>query len=129
MLSVPLPSRQTASFEVAHAGRMSAHTAEAEARRSETQRRQATARYAWRASDQPGRLTAETYANRIQPALANLTNGAIASALGVSRAYAAGIRRGELRPHPRHWRALAQLARYIPVCINGRWNGQYSVST
>ena len=50
-----------------------------------------------------------TYAKRIQPALANLTNGAIASELGVSRAYAAGIRRGERRPHPRHWRALARL--------------------
>jgi CRISPR-associated endonuclease Cas1 len=35
-------------IEVAHAGRMASRTAEAEARRSETQRRQATARYAWR---------------------------------------------------------------------------------
>jgi CRISPR-associated endonuclease Cas1 len=35
--------------EAAHAGRTAAHTAEAEGRRSETQRRQATARYAWRA--------------------------------------------------------------------------------
>ncbi len=98
----------------ARAGREIAHTPDAEARRSETQRRQATARYAWRASDQPTWLTAETYANRIQPVLANLTNRAIASALGVSRVYAADIRRGERRPHPRHWRALAGLTGVEP---------------
>ncbi len=99
-------------IDASHAGRMAAHTAEAEDRRSETQRRQATARYAWRPSDLPAWLTAEMYAKRIQPALANVTNSAIASALGISRVYAADIRRGERRPHPRHWQALAQLVRF-----------------
>lgn len=93
----------------ARAGRAVAHTPGAEARRSETQRRQATARFAWRASDQPAWLTEQAYSKRIQPALANVANSTIASALGVSRVYAADIRRGERRPHPRHWQALARI--------------------
>ena len=32
-----------------------------------------------------------------------------ASAIGVSIPYASDIRRGRRRPHPRHWRALAEL--------------------
>ena len=96
--------------DVASIGRVAAHTAQAETRRSKTQQRQAKARYEWRPSDQPAWLTVEAYENKIQSALANLTVSAIASALGVSRVYAGAIRRGQRRPHPRHWQALARLA-------------------
>lgn len=41
--------------------------------------------------------------------LKRLTNAAITSAIAVSLYYAAGIRRGRRRPHPRHWMALAQM--------------------
>ena len=40
--------------------------------------------------------------------LAPMTNKAVASAIGVSKAFAGRIRRG-YRPHPRHWLALAKL--------------------
>ncbi len=46
---------------------------------------------------------------KIRPLLAGIANSAIASALGVSLYYAADIRRGRRRPHPRHWQALAKL--------------------
>ncbi len=91
------------------AGRVAAHTAEAESRRSDTQRRQATARWAWQSSQQPDWLTQNFYVEKIQPRLVHFANGAIAAALGVSRVYAAAIRRGVLRPHPRHWMKLADL--------------------
>lgn len=94
----------------AQMGRVASHTAEAEARRSETQRKHAIARYGWSPSAQPAWLTDEAYAREIQPRLARIANSAMASALGVSLYYAADIRRGRRRPHPRHWQALAQLA-------------------
>jgi membrane protease YdiL (CAAX protease family) len=54
-------------------------------------------------------LNDETYEQRIQPRLAGITYSAIASALGVSMPYAADIRAGRRRPHPRHWQTLAKL--------------------
>jgi len=92
------------------AGRMAAHTPEAQARRADTQRRNAAARWSWDPSSQPAWLTEETYARRIQPLLAEISTSAISSALGVSWVYAKYIRLGQRRPHPRHWLALAQLA-------------------
>ncbi len=97
-------------LENAKRGRIAAHSLEAEARRSQTQQRQAIARAAWRASDQPAWLDEKTYLRKIQPRLAGLTVPAISSALRVTEPYAANIRAGRRRPHPRHWRALAKLA-------------------
>jgi hypothetical protein len=89
-------------------------TREAEARRGETQRRQAAARLNWRPSDQPAWLAEETYREKIQPRLAEITVPIISSALGVSKAYATDIRAGRRCPHPRHWLALAQLVGVSP---------------
>jgi hypothetical protein len=50
-----------------------------------------------------------TYVRQIQPRLAAVTISALASALVVSAPYAADIRAGRHRPHPRHWQALAQI--------------------
>src|SRR5206468_11211317 len=94
---------------VAEKGRAAAHTPEAEARRSTTQRRNALAWHAWTSSDQPAWLTEETYAEQIQPRLTGIAVSTLASRLGVSRAYAAHIRAGQRRPHPRHWLTLALL--------------------
>lgn len=50
-----------------------------------------------------------TYARQIQPELAGVTISALALALGVSIPYAAYIRAGRHRRHPRHWELLAEL--------------------
>src|SRR5262249_5146011 len=70
---------------------------------------QATARWAWRASDQLAWLDEETYLRKIQPRLADVMVPAISSALGISQPYAAEIRAGRCRPHPRHWLTLVRL--------------------
>jgi CRISPR-associated endonuclease Cas1 len=94
---------------VAKAGRLAAHSAAAEGHRADTQRSHALARWGWRSSSQPAWLTEDAYITKIQPQLAGVTNSAIAAALGVSLYYAAEIRRGRRRPHPRHWLALVEL--------------------
>jgi CRISPR-associated endonuclease Cas1 len=91
------------------AGRAAAHTAKAEVRRADTQRRNAAARWSWDPSSQPGWLTEETYIRRIQPRFTEISTSAISSALGVSWVYAKYIRLGQRRPHPRHWQTLSQL--------------------
>ena len=76
---------------------------------AETQQRHHAARHAWSESANPVEITEETYVGQIQPWLAANTIAALASALGVSISYAADIRKGRRRPHPRHWHALAEL--------------------
>jgi len=95
-------------LEVGEAGRVAAQNPEAQASRAETQRRNAIAQQAWKSSKQDA-LNMETYVREIQPRLRQLTISAIATALSVSWSYAADIRRGRRRPHPRHWEALAEL--------------------
>jgi hypothetical protein len=95
--------------EGAKLGRIATHSPEAEALRAATQRRQMAARKAWRAADKPDWLTKEFYSEKIQPRLPALRNSAVASALMVSMPYAAEIRAGRRRPHPRHWQTLAGL--------------------
>jgi hypothetical protein len=93
----------------AQSGRVASHTPEAQARRADTQSRHHAARRNWVASSQPAWLDQEAYDRKIQPLLRELSNSALALALDVSIAYAADIRAGRRRPHPRHWQALAQL--------------------
>jgi CRISPR-associated endonuclease Cas1 len=97
--------------EVAQSGRIAAHTAEAEASRSATQRRNALARWEWQRSSHSAAIDEKTFDTKIQPQLRRLTNAAVASAICVSLYYAAEIRRGRRRPHPRHWSSLAKLVR------------------
>ena len=82
-------------------GRVAAHSADAQARRANTQRRHALAKSAWLPSSLPAWLNEETYLGKIQPLLAGLTNKAVASALGSSIPYASAIRAGRRVPHPR----------------------------
>jgi CRISPR-associated endonuclease Cas1 len=95
--------------DAARSGRVAAQSAEAQSRRAETQRRHAIAQNAWSPSKKPAWLNEDTYLNKIQPRLAGLRNATIASALAVSMPYAADVRAGRRRPHPRHWEALAAL--------------------
>jgi len=95
--------------EVARQGRSASHNLHATARRSATKRHHDLARRSWSPAEQPAWLTDETYTKEIQPCLVNVTLSQIASAIGVSIPYASDLRRGRRRPHPRHWRALAEL--------------------
>ncbi len=98
----------------ARLGRVVAQSREARARQAEKQRRHAAAKRAWQSSSLPPWLDEETYLRRIHPRLAGVTIPVISSALGVSNPYAADIRAGRHRPHPRHWRTLAQLVGVSP---------------
>jgi hypothetical protein len=93
----------------AQSGRVASHTPKAQAHRADTQSLHHAARRSWVASSQPAWLDQDTYDRKIQPLLRELSNSALALALGVSIAYAADIRAGRRRPHPRHWEKLAQL--------------------
>ncbi len=95
-------------IKAAQLGRLAGHSPEARARQAEKQRRHAAALKAWHPSDKSDWLDEETYRGKIQPRLTGVTVPAIASALGISQPYAAEIRAGRRRPHPRHWLTLAQ---------------------
>jgi CRISPR-associated endonuclease Cas1 len=95
---------------VAHAGRIASHTPEAQRKQGNTQRRHRQAEASWSPGSQPDWLTEEFFAKEVQPKLAAASTSLIVSQLGVSAGYAGQIRKG-YRPHPRHWLALAELAR------------------
>ena len=97
-------------IELAKVGRVAAQRPESRKKHSATQRRQEALKRDWRSSPQPAWLTEKTYLERIQPRLPTVTVSSLSSTLGVSESYAADIRAGRHRPHPRHWEALAGLA-------------------
>jgi CRISPR-associated protein Cas1 len=101
---------QTATRENFSAGRAVAQRPESLAKRSSTQRQHKLAIRTWNAASLPAWMTPEVYEKQIQPALASVATSRICSSLGVSEPYAADIRAGRRRPHPRHWQALARLA-------------------
>jgi hypothetical protein len=94
--------------DVARIGRLTAHGSQAQAKRSNTQRRNAILRHSWKASSQPEWLTTQVYSEKIQPLLTHVSGTTIATAIGVTCAYGSRIRQG-IRPHPRHWQILADL--------------------
>jgi hypothetical protein len=77
-------------------------------KRANTQRKNAMAQHAWKPSDQPAWLTGEFYSEKVQPIVAQTSASVIARQISVSRWYAGRMREG-YRPHPRHWKALAEL--------------------
>jgi CRISPR-associated protein Cas1 len=95
-------------------GRVFAQTAKAQARRTSTRLRNVQAEAAWKPSDQPSWLTKAVFSDHIQPKLSQLSARRLASTLHISESYAADIRAGRRRPHPRHWFALAALTRVEP---------------
>jgi len=84
-------------------------TARAKARISKTLSDHAVANSWWSPSSLPAWLNEEYYVQRIQPKLKTVKVREIAQAMKVSQPYAAFIRSGRRRPHPRHWDALAKL--------------------
>jgi len=96
-------------IESAKIGRVVAQSSKSQEKRSETQRRHRAAQLAWRSSAKPVWLSKDRYLETIQPKLVGVPISILSSTLGVSEPYAADIRTGRRRPHPRHWQALAEL--------------------
>jgi CRISPR-associated endonuclease Cas1 len=91
------------------AARIAAQSADAIARKRETNHRQSVALQAWSPGDHPLWLTRDVYVRQVQPKLAGCTQLAIASSIGVSERYTGKIRNGTCIPHKRHWLKLAEL--------------------
>ena len=96
-------------LEASKLGRLVTHKPQAQARRSETQRRQNAALKAWKPADKPTWLNERVYKQRIQPRLSGVMVPTIMKALGISEPYGLRIRSGQCVPHPRHWTTLARL--------------------
>ena len=96
-------------IESAKIGRIVAQSSKSRRKLSETQRRHRAAQRAWDSSSKPPWLNEDIYLAKIQPKLAGVPISTLSSILGVSEPYAADIRAGRRRPHPRHWNALADL--------------------
>jgi len=64
----------------------------------------------WLPSSLPAWLNEECYLQRILPRLRTIKVREISEAMHVSKPYAAFIRAGRRKPHPRHWVMLARLA-------------------
>jgi CRISPR-associated endonuclease Cas1 len=95
--------------QVALIGHSKPKTSSVKARISKTLSDHAVANSWWSRSSLPAWLNEEYYIQKIQPQLSRLKVREIAEAMQVSQPYAALIRLGRRRPHPRHWKALAKL--------------------
>jgi hypothetical protein len=96
-------------IQFAKVGRVAAQGVDAQRKRSETQLRHKAAQKEWRLVSKEKQISDEFYLEKIQPRLASVTIPAIATLLEVPVPYAADIRAGRRRGHPRHWQALAEL--------------------
>jgi len=99
---------------VAEKGRLTAQSPIAQASRSATQKENWSQIREWEPSSNPVWLTEQTYKEKIQPRFGSCKTSDIARTLGVSIQYAVWIRRGERKPHRRHWSALAKLIGFNP---------------
>jgi CRISPR-associated endonuclease Cas1 len=90
-------------------GRLQTHKPQAQARRSETQRRQQAARKKWNSESLPDWFNEKFYCEQIQPKLSKVKVRTIQIGLSVSEPYALRICNGTCVPHPRHWQRLASL--------------------
>ena len=98
-----------ALLKAAQKGRIAAQQPQVLARLGERQRSHRAAELAWKQEDKPGWLDETVYSTQVHPKLANCSISTIATTLGISLPYAADIRAGRRRPHPRHWLGLATL--------------------
>jgi hypothetical protein len=95
---------------VALIGHSKPKSSKVKARISQTLSDHAVANTWWSPSSLPPWLNEDFYIQKIQPQLRTRKIREIAQAMKVSQPYAAFIRSGRRRPHPRHWQALARLA-------------------
>lgn len=95
--------------QVALMGHARAKTQRTKVRISKAISDHAVANTWWDSSSLPEWLNEERYLQTIQPLLRAKKVREIAEAMQVSKPYAAFIRSGRRRPHPRHWEALARM--------------------
>jgi hypothetical protein len=95
--------------QVALSGHSKLKTSRVKARISKALSDHAVANKWWSPSSLPVCLNEEFYIQKIQPQLKTVKVREITQALQVSPPYAAFIRSGRRRPHPRHWLALSRL--------------------
>ena len=96
-------------IKLAHHGRIVAQNQASQAKRSARQTRHEAAKQAWRSMPKSAWPDEKEYTNEIQPLLSSVSISALSGAMGVCESYAADIRAGRRRPHPRHWSALGEL--------------------
>jgi CRISPR-associated endonuclease Cas1 len=96
--------------QVALIGHMKPKSKKVKARISKTMSDHAVANTWWDPSRLPSWLNDECYVQKIQPRLRTIKVRDISDVMQVSEPYAALIRAGRRRPHPRHWEALGKLA-------------------
>jgi CRISPR-associated endonuclease Cas1 len=96
--------------QVALIGHAQPRTKRVKARISKALSEHAVANTWWSPSSLPAWLNEECYVQRIQRRLKTIKVREISDAMHVSKPYAALVRAGRRRPHPRHWQALAELA-------------------
>lgn len=92
-------------------GRTVAQSPAAQAKRSETRRKNAEAVSKWNPVSLPPWLTMEFYEQEVAPRLRSRKSVEVARCLKVSESYAAQVKSGVRIPHPRHWLSLAELLR------------------
>jgi hypothetical protein len=105
--------------QVALIGHAKPKTLQQKARISKTLSDHAVANSWWSPSSLPAWLNTEFYVQKIQPQLKTVRVREIAQAMQVSLPYAAFIRSGRRRPHPRHWQVLARLTGLISTQPDG----------
>jgi CRISPR-associated endonuclease Cas1 len=101
---------------VALIGHSKPKTSKVRGRISKTLSDHAVANSWWSPSSLPVWLNEDYYVKEIQPRLSLIRVREIAEALKISQPYAAFVRSGRRRPHPRHWQTLAQLAGITQIC-------------
>lgn len=109
-------SRETMA-QVALMGHAKPKSKKTRAHISKTLSDHAVANTWWDPKSLPNWLNEEYYLERIQPQLRTVRVREISEAIHVSKPYAALIRAGRSRPHPRHWETLARL---VGVSIEGQ---------
>jgi hypothetical protein len=95
--------------QVALLGHLKPKSKKAKAHISKILSDHAVANTLWDPSRLPSWLTEECYCQEIQPQLREHKIREISEVMHVSKPYAAQIRSGIRRPHPRHWLPLAGL--------------------
>lgn len=95
--------------QIALLGHAKPKTKKTKAHISKTLSDHAVANTWWEPSSLPSWLTEQFYVEQIQPLLRGKKVREIAEVMRVSKPYAALVRAGRSRPHPRHWLALAKL--------------------
>jgi CRISPR-associated endonuclease Cas1 len=95
--------------QVALIGHAESKSKKTKAHISKTLSDHAVANSWWDPSSLPNWLNEECYVQNIQPRLRTIKVREISQAMQVSKPYAALVRAGRRRPHPRHWHVLAEL--------------------